>query len=134
MKPRRIYTYGGKPAERNFTVADLIALKGNATLCQTCPGTQREAAACEAAGIDVLNTSDADLPAVRAGAPTRFTIADLPMTAHLTPDDILRAAVKAGEAGADAVYTPRSLRMVEMLANEHEKLLEALDARRIFGP
>ena len=118
MKPRRIYTYGGKPAERNFTVADLVALKGKATLCQTCPGTQEEAAACEAAEIDVLNTSDADLPAVRAGAPTRFMIADLPMTAHHTPDDILRAAVKAGEAGADAVYTPRGLRTVEMLANE----------------
>ena len=118
MRPRRIYTYGGKPAERNFTVADLVALKGNARLCQTCPATEEEAAACEVVRIDVLNTSDADLPAVRAGAPTTFTIADLPMTAHHTPDDILRAAVRAGEAGADAVYTPRSLRMVEMLANE----------------
>ena len=118
MTPKRIYTYGGKPARRNFTVADLVALKGTATLCQTCPATEEEAAACAAAGIDVLNTSDADLPAVRAGAPETFTIADLPMTAHLTPDDILRAAVRAGEAGADAVYTPRSLRTVEMLANE----------------
>ena len=118
MKPTRIYTYGGKPARRNLTVADLVALKGRARLCQTCPATAEEAAACEAVGIDVLNTSDADLPAVRAGAPETFTIADLPMTAHLTPDDILRAAVRAGEAGADAVYTPRSLRTVEMLANE----------------
>ena len=118
MTPKRIYTYGGKPARRNFTVADLVALKGTATLCQTCPATEEEAAACAAAGIDVLNTSDADLPAVRAGAPETFTIADLPMTAHLTPDDILRAAVRAGEAGADAVYTPRGLRTVEMLANE----------------
>ena len=118
MKPTRIYTYGGKPARRNLTVADLVALKGCARLCQTCPATEEEAAACEAAGIDVLNTSDADLPAVRAGALETFTIADLPMTAHHTSDDILRAAVKAGEAGADAVYTPRSLRVVEMLANE----------------
>ena len=118
MKHKRIYTYGGRPARRNFTVADMIALKGTATLCQTCPATEEEAAACEAVGIDVLNTSDADLPAVRAGAPETFTIADLPMTAHQTPDDILRAAVKAAEFGADAVYTPRSLRMVEMLARE----------------
>ena len=115
---KRIYTYGGRPARRNLTVADLVALKGNTKLCQTCPATEEEAAACAAAGIDVLNTSDADLPAVRAGAPETFTIADLPMTAHLTPDDILRAAVRAAEAGADAVYTPRSLRTVEMLASE----------------
>ena len=118
MTRTRIYTYGGRPAQRNLTVADIIALKGNATLCQTCPATEEEAAACEAAGIDVLNASDADLPAVRAGAPETFTIADLPMTAHRTADDILRAAVTAGEAGADAVYTPRSLHVVEMLAGE----------------
>ncbi len=118
MTPRRIYTYGGKPARRNFTVADLASLKGKTRLCQTCPATEEEAAACEEAGIDVLNTSDADLPAVRAGAPDTFIIADLPMTAHETPDDILRAAVRAAEAGADAVYTPRSLSMVEMLARE----------------
>ena len=30
----------------------------------------------------------------------------------------MRAAVRAAEIGADAVYTPRSLRMVEMLAKE----------------
>ena len=118
MKLKRIYTYGGKPARRNLTVADLVALRGKTRLCQTCPATEEEAAACEAAGIDVLNASDADLPAVRAGAPTTFTIADLPMTAHLAPDDILRAAVRAADAGADAVYTPRSLSMVETLANE----------------
>ena len=118
MTLKRIYTYGGRPARRNFTVADMIALKDKTKLCQTCPATEEEAAACAEAGIDVLNTSDADLPAVRAGAPETFTIADLPMTAHLTPDDILRAAVRAGEAGADAVYTPRSLRTVEMLAKE----------------
>ena len=118
MKRKCIYTYGGRPARRNLTVADLIALKGNTRLCQTCPATEEEAAACSEVGIDVLNTSDADLPAVRAGAPETFTIADLPMTAHHTPDDILRAAVRAAETGADAVYTPRSLRMVEMLASE----------------
>ena len=136
MTRTRIYTYGGRPAQRNFTVADMTALKGGARLCQTCPATEEEAAACEAVGIDVLNTSDADLPTVRAGAPETFTIADLPMTAHQTPDDILRAAVKAAEIGADAVYTPRSLRMVEMLAREglavqgHLGLVPRLSTRR----
>ena len=118
MNHTRIYTYGGRPARRNLTVAHLVALKGRARLCQTCPATEEEAAACEAVGIDVLNTSDADLRAVRDGAPETFTIADLPMTAHKTRDDILRAAVTAAEAGADAVYTPRSLDTVEMLARE----------------
>ena len=118
MTSTRIYTYGGRPARRNLTVAHLVDLKGRARLCQTCPATEEEAAACEAVGIDVLNTSDADLQAVRNGAPETFTIADLPMTAHKTRNDILRAAVTAAEAGADAVYTPRSLDTVEMLARE----------------
>ena len=136
MTRKRIYTYGGRPARRNLTVADMIALKDNTTLCQTCPATEEEAAACEAVGIDVLNTSDADLPAVRTGAPETFTIADLPMTAHRTPDDILRAAVRAAETGADAVYTPRSLQTVEMLAREglavqgHLGLVPRLSTRR----
>ena len=118
MKLKKIYTYGGKPALRNLTVGDIIALKGKHKLSQTCPSTEEEAAACEAVGIDVLNTSDVDILAVRTGAPETFTIADLPMTSHYTRDEILRAAVKASEAGADAVYTPRSLSIVEMLANE----------------
>ena len=136
MKPKRIYTYGGKPARRNLTVADMIELKGKVQLCQTNPSTEEEAAACAEVGIDVLNAADADYPAVRTGAPELFTIADLPMTAHHTPDDILRAAVKAGEAGADAVYTPRGLRVVEMLANEglavqgHLGLVPRLSTRR----
>ena len=136
MRRTRIYTYGGKPARRNLTVAEIVALKGETRLCQTCPATQEEAAACETVGIDVLNTSDADLPAVRAGAPETFTIADLPMTAHRTSDDILRAAVTAAEAGADAVYTPRSLTMVEMLVREglavqgHLGLVPRLSTRR----
>ena len=73
---KRIYTYGGKPAQRNFTVADHGRAQGpHVKLCQTCPATEEEAAACEAVGIDVLNTSDADLlggaePARRKPSPS----------------------------------------------------------------
>ena len=47
---KRIYTYGGRPARRNLTVADMIALKGKGTLCQTCPANEEEAAACAEVG------------------------------------------------------------------------------------
>ena len=39
MNRTRIYTYGGRPARRNLTVARLISLKGTTRLCQTCPAT-----------------------------------------------------------------------------------------------
>ena len=41
MKRTRIYTYGGKPARRNLTVAELVSLKGKTTLSQTCPERKR---------------------------------------------------------------------------------------------
>ena len=40
------------------------------------------------------------------------------MTDYHTNDDILRAAVKVAGVGADMVYTPRGLGVVEMLAKE----------------
>ena len=118
MKLKNIYTYGGKPEQRNFTVADLVSLKGKVTLSQTCPNDKSEAVACVEAGIDVINCTDVNLRAVREGAPNTVCIADLPMTSYFTPDEILRAAVTAAEIGADIIYTPRSLKIVEMLARE----------------
>lgn len=47
---KRIYTYGGRPTRRNLTVADMIALKGKVTLCQTCPANEEEATACAEVG------------------------------------------------------------------------------------
>ena len=131
MKRKRIYTYGGRPAQRNLTVAELIALKGNTRLCQTCPATEEEAAACSEVGIDVLNTSDADLPAVRAGAPETFTIADLPSVRQRLADERQRALGEYRSAVMNGSY-PDAETSVSMLPNEHDKLLEALDAHPLF--
>ena len=57
-------------------------------------------------------------PIIRAGAPHAFISTTLPMTQYATRDEILRAAIKAAEAGADAIQTPRSLEVVEMLVKE----------------
>ena len=115
---RRIYTYGGFPETRNHTVADFIAGKGKRKFVQTTAFTRIEAAAAEAAGIDHLSISDYELAEVRAGAPNTFITTALPATDHITHDDILRAAINAAAGGADAVYTIRSLKAVEKLADE----------------
>ena len=115
---KNIYTYGGHPAKRNLTVADIIVLKGVCKLTQVSAVNREEAAACVAAGIDLITIWDRDIHEVRAGAPDHFVTGALAMTDYHTSDDILRAAIKVAEAGADAVYTPRSLEIVEMLAKE----------------
>ena len=56
---KNIYTFGRKPAQRNFTVADLQALKGadqQLTMCN--PAGEAEIRACVEAGIDTLTVWD----------------------------------------------------------------------------
>jgi 3-methyl-2-oxobutanoate hydroxymethyltransferase len=70
---KRIYTYGGMPATRNLTVADIKVGKGKRKFVQTTAVNRIEAAAAQAAGIDHLSIVDHDLSEVRAGAPDTFT-------------------------------------------------------------
>lgn len=118
MTLKNIYTYGGEPAQRLLTVADFIGLRGTRKFTSTVPNTFEEAQACAEAGIDHLSIWDELTPTVRAAAPHIFINAALPMSQYVTKDEILRAAMKAAEAGADSIQTPRSLEVVEMLAKE----------------
>jgi len=113
-----IYTYGGHPARRNLTVADIIAMKGKKKLTQVSAIDRGEAAACAEAGIDLITIWDNAIHEVRAGAPDIFVTGSLSMTDYVTNDQILAAAISVAAAGADAVYTPRGLGVVEMLAAE----------------
>lgn len=115
---KRIYTYGGMPATRNLTVADIKAGKGMRKFVQTTAVNRTEAAAAQNAGIDHLSIVDHDLTEVRAGAPDTFTTAALMASDYETHQDILRAGIRAAAAGADAVYTLRSFKAVELLADE----------------
>ena len=59
---RRIYTYGGRAATRNLTVADLQANKAaGVKMTQVSALDGVEAAACEAAGIDLITIADMDI-------------------------------------------------------------------------
>lgn len=115
---KRIYTFGGFPETRNHTVADFIAAKGKRKFVQSTATDRIQAAAAEAAGIDHLSIVDHDIAEVRAGAPCTFVTAALMASDYATHDEILRAAVAAASAGADALYTIRSLEVVEMLSKD----------------
>ncbi len=114
----RIFTFGGKQVERNVTVADLIAGKGKRQFTETTVFSIDDAITGAEAGIDVLRPEDTFVKETVAAAPGTFISALIPFDAYETPDQILGAAIRAVSAGADAVYTPRSLDIVEMLARE----------------
>ncbi|WP_425403713.1 3-methyl-2-oxobutanoate hydroxymethyltransferase [Hwanghaeella sp.] len=113
-----IFTFGGKMAKRNVTVADLQAGKGKRQFTETTVFKVEDAITGAAAGIDVLRPEDTFVAETVAAAPETFISALIPFDAYETPDQILGAAIRAVSAGADAVYTPRGLKVVEMLARE----------------
>ncbi len=118
-KLKNIYTFGRKPAQRNYTVADLLALKGGGTRLTMCnPATAEEFRACVEAGIDLLTVWDVHLDMCREIAPTHFAGTAMNWGQFATPDEILRHAITCMEGGADMYFTNRSFEVVEMLARE----------------
>ena len=116
---RNIYTFGRKPAQRNYTVQDLQQLKGTGKrLSMSNPANAEEIQACVDAGIDLLTCWDDQMDLVRQIAPTHFAGTAMNWGQFATNDDILRHAIRCMEAGADMYFTNRSLDVVEMLARE----------------
>ena len=115
----RILDYTGREAVRTVTVADIVALKASGRqLAQVTAGTAAEAAAAEAAGVEMVVCLSDFVPAVRAGSQQVFVTAAIDFAGAITEDDLLRDALKALGAGADAVITARGLDGVRRLAHE----------------
>jgi 3-methyl-2-oxobutanoate hydroxymethyltransferase len=115
----RIIDFGGREVERVATVAGLRALKGTGRhAIQVTAETAEEAAAADAAGIDMVVCRAQNVSKVRAGSGRLFVTAALGFAEAITPDEILRTAFGAVTAGADAVITGRGLSHVRMLADE----------------
>ena len=115
---KRIYDWDAKFSLRNYTAADLQALKGVRKLTQTTANSEEEAAAADDAGIDLVMGNAVNAEAVRRGAPNHFYTAAIPMPDHPTEKDVLEAAFLAMKQGADSVYTARGPHIVELLARE----------------
>ena len=115
---KRIYDWDAKFSLRNYTAADLRALKGVRKLTQTTANSEEEAAAAADAGIDLVMGNAVNAEDVRRGAPNHFYTAAIPMPDHPSEKDVLDAAFLAMKQGADSVYTARGPHIVEMLARE----------------
>ncbi|MDB5556962.1 MAG: 3-methyl-2-oxobutanoate hydroxymethyltransferase [Rhizobium sp.] len=101
------------------TVADLLALKGKRQLSMLRVETLDEAAAAEAAGIEMVSVPPEMLgPRFREIAPSVFAVPGLEYGGLVTTNDYLRAAFKAIKAGGDAVYCAASLSTIRRLKDE----------------
>ena len=102
------------------TVLDLRALKGQKQLTMLRYFSLDEAAAAEAAGIDIASVP-ADIlfhPRYREVAPSIFSMAGQTHTECGKPHEYFKWCNSAIERGADAVYCSGSFSTVEMLAKE----------------
>ncbi|RUU46116.1 ketopantoate hydroxymethyltransferase [Mesorhizobium sp. M6A.T.Ce.TU.002.03.1.1] len=115
----RIFDFGGREVERSATVADLRALKGTGRhVAQVTAETADEAAAAEAAGVEMVVCRAANVLRVREGSRRVFVTAALGFAEAVTGDEILRTAFRAITSGADAVITGRGYDSVRLLADE----------------
>lgn len=103
------------------TVADLRALKGKRQMTMLRIFSLDEAAAAEAARIDIVSAPIelVSHPRYREVAPGLFSMTGLDHRQAGSRDDYLRFAGKALLAGADAVYCSGSMATVRHLADEH---------------
>ncbi|CTQ63415.1 3-methyl-2-oxobutanoate hydroxymethyltransferase [Roseibium album] len=115
---KRIYDWDAKFSLRNYTAADLRAIKGKRKLTQTTANSIEEAAAAADAGIDLIMGNAQNTKAAREGAPNLFFTAAIALPDFPTEKDVLTAAFQAMKEGADSVYTARGPHIVEMLARE----------------
>jgi 3-methyl-2-oxobutanoate hydroxymethyltransferase len=115
----RIFNWAAGESERLTTVGALRAAKGQpASHAQVTADTADEAAAAEAAGIEMVVCRARNVSQVRRGSGKIFITAALGFADAVTNDEILRTAFKALTDGADAVITARRLEIVSLLASE----------------
>ncbi len=108
---------------KKYTVHDLRQLKGRRCLTHIHVKSPEEAAAAEAAGVDLMSCSfdspesQARLPLLVAAAPQSFLSAATPH-GPASPEEAIRVGFRALELGASSVYCSASPRMIEAMARE----------------
>jgi 3-methyl-2-oxobutanoate hydroxymethyltransferase len=108
---------------KKYTVHDLRQLKGKRCLTHIHVKSPEEAAAAEQAGVDLMSCSfdspesQARLPLLVAAAPQSFLSAATPH-GLASPEEAIRVAFRALEAGASSIYCSASPFIIEAMARE----------------
>src|SRR5438552_1164124 len=109
--------------DKKYSVYDLRQLKGKRCLTHVHVKSPEEAAAAEAAGIDLMSCSfdspaaQARFPLLVAAAPKSFISAATPH-GMASPEEAIRVGFQALELGASSVYCSASPCMIEAMTRE----------------
>lgn len=116
---KRIYDFSRSSSMRNYTVADLQALKSTGQkLSMSNPKDATEVQACIEAGIDLLVVWDTQLEEIRREAPHHFLGVGSTWSQFGKAGEILDHAFDMMRKGGDMYYTLRSYEVMEMLSRE----------------
>lgn len=108
---------------KKYTVHDLQQLKGKRCLTHIHVKSPEEAAAAEAAGVDLMSCpfdspeAQACLPRLVAAAPNSFISGSTP-NGLASPEEAIRVGFRALELGASSVYCSASPFLIEAMARE----------------
>ena len=104
-KYKKVYSLAHQAGYRNYTVRDLVDLKGRKKLTQINVITPEEAAAAELADIDLLITGADRLKEIREAAPNTFLTCGIKYTQHESKESIARKCFELIELGVDSIHT-----------------------------
>ncbi len=114
-----IFDHTGQEVERTTTVGELLSKRGsNGHSAQVTAESAEEAAAVEAAGIEMIVCRSPFVSTVREGSSKVFVTAAIDFSGAVTDDEMLAAAFKALQDGADAIITGRRPQTVQRLTDE----------------
>ena len=103
-KYKRIFSINNDLGFRNYTVRDLINLKGKKKLSQVRVTTPQEAAAAQEAGIDLLLTGPgSEFPKIRKAASKTFMTVGIPFIENPSKKEATKKAFEVIQAGADSL-------------------------------
>jgi|TARA_B100001971_G_scaffold115849_1_gene106539 3-methyl-2-oxobutanoate hydroxymethyltransferase len=107
MKKRlkKVFSINLEPGFRNYTVKDLLDIKGKKKLTQILVSSPEEAAAAEEADIDLLLTKPSeDVRKIREAASKTFMTVAIPFIKYSSKKDIVKKALELVEIGADSIH------------------------------
>ena len=101
-KFKKVYSLAHQAGYRNYTVKDLINLKGKKKLTQINVVSAEEAAAAEAAGIDMIICGVDQLKEIREAAPNTFLTCGIKYTEYASKESIMKKVFELLEVGGES--------------------------------
>ena len=102
---KKVYSLSHQAGYRNYTVKDLLELKGRKKMTQINVISPEEASAAEDAGIDMIITGTNRLKEIREAAPNTFLTCGPNYTGHETKEKMMKEVFELIRIGVDSIHT-----------------------------